>query len=259
MKPYICLFVIAIVSSGCAHRQVRFNLNEQAISVHHTIEQQVLDNLAMFCVEGDGVPFLSVPDEGASNVDDTGSIEGGAPLNPFFTTLGFDRNRSTGNSWTLKPVVSKSQLAAIRELLRGNICILNRSTNRSDIPRCCTRYGRYCGHYVWVRDGYESQFADLVLDILGAASGIKADATKLVTVYISEEGTAVPKEDSVGSVEMEIAYNAHPVKSALQISGEKIDNGERFIPDAMLQHINRLKTIQRLDAAGGTGSRRRTP
>ena len=189
---------------------------KQAETVQHTFEKQVLNNLAMYRVKPDGIPYLMLPTEGATNVDGNAKITGAAPLNPFFETIGLESGRTSGNSWTLSPVVDADKLNKIRDIFKSYancsdwlVC----SNRRADVPRCCTEYGEFCGNFVWVAPGSETQFTDLVLEIIKAATVEDAEVTKVATVYIDSAGKPTTAINSVGSIVAEIELAADPIKS----------------------------------------------
>jgi hypothetical protein len=265
---FLLLFISAL--SGCVHHQLRSQLAHQSETVHHTFEKQVLNNLAMFTVKPDGLPFFMFPTEGASNVDGNASLSGSAPLNPFFETIGFESGRSSGNSWTLAPVVEEDKLRKIRGIFRLYLADgsewLYCSKRRSDIPKCCTNFGEYCGTYVWVTPGCESRFADLVLEVIRAATVSEAKLTKVVTLFIDENGNPTTITGAVGTVVAEIDIDNDPIGSLTQdVKGNQKTviplKDYRFqsspLPFNRLAPGNILQLRQELNTLGGSNFRRR--
>jgi hypothetical protein len=261
MKTIVVLIaLIAITGPGCAHHQLRYQMANQAQTVQHTFEEQVLDNLAMYCVRGDGVPFLTIPNEGATNVNGEASISSEPPLNPFLSAFAVGAQRSNGNSWTLTPVTDEYKLRNVRNVLLGAVSEtgwLECSTRKGDIPKCCKTYGEFCGTYVWVKSECETRFAELVFDVLKAATTdeiVLLKRTKTVTVFIDKDGQPVKESDSIGQVEAVVALDAHPVASATQINEHReIDAGDISLPANLFKQdldSGILKAIQRLDTLG---------
>lgn len=208
---------LALMTTGCAHHQLRYQMSNQARTVHQTVEKQVLDNVAMFSAKPDSIPFFSYPNQGATNVDGSAALDGGKPLNPFFTTIGFSGSRSSGNSWTMTPVTSAFNLKCMREEFQrytSSCDWLVTSSKRRDIPKCCTTYGEFCGCFVWVKPGCEDYFAQLVFAVLDAAT--KEEVTekknrKEVTIFIDENGKEASQEASVGKVQAIIDIDLDPI------------------------------------------------
>lgn len=135
----IVLAFIAL-SSGCIHQQLRFQTNRQANTLNDLYEQQVLDNLAMFKVNPHAVPFFAFPNEGASIVADGVSIAGNPPLNPFFSTLGFNANRGIQSSWVMSPVRDPNKLYLMRcDYQRAIGCEIDQCNE------CCNRLKDFKG------------------------------------------------------------------------------------------------------------------
>src|SRR5205809_881388 len=97
--------VLAMTCAGCTHMQLRYNFIHQADSMNEIFERQVLDNLALFMVNPSALPSFSYPDSGASNVTDTGALNGVDPTTSFLSKFyALQLSRQNYDQWTLVPV-----------------------------------------------------------------------------------------------------------------------------------------------------------
>jgi hypothetical protein len=108
---------VALLLSGCTHVQLRNNTLHQAQAVHEVHLQQVLDNLAMFTMDPDAVPFFTVVGAGTAAVSDTGS----ASTTLSWIKLGFESvsptfsaSRLSQENFTLAPISDPDKLARMR-------------------------------------------------------------------------------------------------------------------------------------------------
>ncbi len=112
---------LLIVTSGCTHIQLKRNTIRQARTLSDIHQQQVLNNLAMFVYDYNSFPSFAIPNQGGSNVTDTGagvatfgfSRTGGSFL---FDALGFglDASRRAEEAFTLTPVNDPRKLELMR-------------------------------------------------------------------------------------------------------------------------------------------------
>jgi len=109
--PIFATLLVGLIS-GCAHQQLQFNTTHQADTLNDIYRRQVLDNLAMFADNPHAVPHFAFPNEGSSNVTDSGKLAGG--FYRFWETLGFDANRSMQEAWVLDPVRDPDKLKRMR-------------------------------------------------------------------------------------------------------------------------------------------------
>src|SRR5437588_1945686 len=114
-----CLYFalpVLLAGTGCTHWQLRANTIRQSTTLSDIYTQQVLDNLAMFVVNPDALPFFAVPNQGTSEVQDTGGVAGLGYLTPHFIgePLGLTANRQMTENWVLDPVRDPAKLALMR-------------------------------------------------------------------------------------------------------------------------------------------------
>jgi hypothetical protein len=241
----IILVVFVLFHSGCAYTHLRTQTVGQANTLNEIFEKQVLDNLAMFSVNPESFPSFAIPDSGASTVEGSSGIAGAAPLNPFFTTLGFDVRRGINTAWTLTPVTDPARLRLMKCAYQKavgytptvcvNCCELEKeffgpgydcnhcqitcgflchSDSAWDIPKCCgTKFGHYCGHHVWVTaEGNESfsRLVALILDYAIYEPYLEIPSEKKVTFYLDSEYKPTTQDKAVGQVEGMIDMGAPP-------------------------------------------------
>lgn len=113
----IVLTLAFCCSAGCAHKQLEWNTTHQAKTLTDIYEQQVLDNLAMFVYDANSLPSFAYPNEGASNVNDSGNIGSSTSWVPVgfaseMLSLGADRDMR--ESWVLQPVYDVRRLELMR-------------------------------------------------------------------------------------------------------------------------------------------------
>ena len=121
---FALICVSALFLSGCTHVQLRRNTVRQALTVGDIQTQQVLNNLAMFVVNPNALPFFSYPNQSGSNVTDSGTAtltpalgRSASPFNFFgFTTItqAFSGERQMAESFTLNPVNDPRKLELMR-------------------------------------------------------------------------------------------------------------------------------------------------
>ncbi|HET6881593.1 MAG TPA: hypothetical protein VFI31_15625 [Pirellulales bacterium] len=123
MRRSLLLVALALgACGGCTHVQLRKNTVRQALTVADIHQQQVLNNLAMFVYDPNSLPTFSYPNQSASNVTDTGSIDGSgditrAPLGfLWLSSLGsmFSASRQAQEAFTLNPVNDPRKLELMR-------------------------------------------------------------------------------------------------------------------------------------------------
>jgi hypothetical protein len=99
--------------------------------------QQVLNNLAMFVQNPDALPFFAFPNQGTTQIQDTGNIGNIGYLAPNFMSDPFTLNasRQTSENWVLVPVSDPDKLklmrCAYREAIASTIGV-----NRNDNTAC---------------------------------------------------------------------------------------------------------------------------
>lgn len=115
------LALVLLAASGCTHVQLRKNTVRQAWTLGEIHQQQVLNNLAMFVYNPNSLPSFAIPNQGGSNVTDSGSTSvqpafsrsSGAFL---FNSLGlsFGAARQAQESFTMTPVNDPRKLELMR-------------------------------------------------------------------------------------------------------------------------------------------------
>ena len=114
--------VACLFCNGCLHTQLRRNAVDQAATLPEFYQHQVLDNLAMFVVDPNSLPFFALPADGLSQLEDRRSVSANWDWsrtmlgNFLFSDVGLDADhaRSTRESWELTPVTDPRKLARMR-------------------------------------------------------------------------------------------------------------------------------------------------
>lgn len=113
----VTLALACVILSGCTHIALRNHTLQQSRTVTDLQYQQVLDNLAMFSVNPDAMPFFSIPSNGATAVDTTADVTNTTawgPLGFLQNGLSFKATRKNGGSWTLAPINDPAKLTRMR-------------------------------------------------------------------------------------------------------------------------------------------------
>ena len=112
---------LILLTSGCTHVQLRRNTVRQARTLSDIHQQQVLNNLAMFVYDSNSFPSFSIPNQGGSNVTDTGNASAATGFSratgPFVLDavgLSFGASRQAQESFTLTPVNDPRRLELMR-------------------------------------------------------------------------------------------------------------------------------------------------
>lgn len=114
MHRGILFSALAIVlTTGCAHQQLRFNTVHHAETLTDLYEEQVLNNLARFVEHPETVPHFEIPTSGGTNSTDMLGLSAN-PINSFRTAFGLTGNRTNLNSWTLQPVSNPDRLRRMK-------------------------------------------------------------------------------------------------------------------------------------------------
>jgi len=117
------------LAPGCANRQLQFSTARQARTVVDLQYQQVLDNLAMFCLNPSALPSLVSLKTGATQVGDTGSIGflgvaglATGAMKAFNTTFGssptITGTRTIVDQWGSSPVTDDNNLLLLSKAFR---------------------------------------------------------------------------------------------------------------------------------------------
>ncbi len=115
------VLIVAALTSGCTHVQLRRNTVNQMSTVHDLQQQQVLDNLAMFVHNRGSYPYFSMVLQGTSTLTDTGSLavtDGWlrAGTHFLYNSLGVNpsASRVAAEAWTINPVNDSVKLTLMR-------------------------------------------------------------------------------------------------------------------------------------------------
>lgn len=126
MRPLMATIIIALVSTGCTHTQLKRNTIKQAETLTDTYTQQVLDNLAMFVYDSGSLPQFSFPREGTTQITDKTNAEAGlnwgrlsmgviaGSLITGPADIGADVSREAKAAWTTTPIRDPHKLARMR-------------------------------------------------------------------------------------------------------------------------------------------------
>lgn len=141
---------IVLASSGCTHVQLQRNTVRQARTVGDIHTQQVLNNLAMFVYDSNSMPSFSVPNQGGSNVTDTGNASvtpgfGRATTNFLFDALGlnFGAAREAQESFTMTPVNDPRKLELMRCAYQQAVANCGRGEVSEHCPDCQTIQNKF--------------------------------------------------------------------------------------------------------------------
>ena len=230
MKPdghFLAPMILSLLTAGCTHTQLRFDHVHQAKTLTDIHERQVLNNLAMFVVNEEAVPYFAVPGAGSAQVADMGSI-GVSTLNGRgHSVLGpLSLSRNNTQSWAANPITDPAKLKRMRCAYRRaigindgdygciNCCKLEREfrgdatldcccdcclIRKIDFDYCnkrlvhdpCEKVGHYCGTYIRVCPESYDDLAHLVLTILDYAVNNPKGTKKSIDVeeyYYDEKG-----------------------------------------------------------------------
>jgi hypothetical protein len=153
---YLLVGLLSIACSGCAATRLRCASAEQASAVGEFQQQQVLDNLAMFVLDYNSMPYFSYANQSADSVTDQAAINANATFTRVNTapssqlarivsflspaSLAASAQRSMNHAFTITPVNDPRKL----ELMRCAYQLAVRSCGRGAVsgtcPDCNTRF-----------------------------------------------------------------------------------------------------------------------
>ena len=114
----VAVLLAIIVVNGCHSRDfIARNVTQQTTTVNDILQQQMLDNLAIFAKNKDALPSLTVVGEGSAEVTDTTGV---CPTLTISTaglpsgSLGANRSQAVIAGWKLEPCVTAGRLARLR-------------------------------------------------------------------------------------------------------------------------------------------------
>lgn len=202
MRLQVVLIVGAVLtlSSGCAHMPLKRNTQRQVRTVSDIQQQQVMDNIAMFVVNKNSVPFFSIPDAGSTQVIVSGSFTSGLTWNPttlIGESLGIAGAGTLTENWALKPVNDPDRLAMMKCVYQQIVCKSGSDCfdcdlklrtffgddyaycevpsswvhigAHRDVPTTACFSAKYCDTWVWVDAKHREQLSRVTFAILGIA------------------------------------------------------------------------------------------
>ncbi len=150
------LLVGTVVLSGCLDWQLRKNTVEVGYSCGEIQQQQVLDNLAMFVCDYNAFPSFCYPNQGGSNVTDTGSASAapgfsrigltGTSIRSFvLATLGLNigAQRTCLESFTLTPVNDPRKLELMRCAYQRAVKSCGLGVESTTCPDCKAIFNKF--------------------------------------------------------------------------------------------------------------------
>jgi hypothetical protein len=130
----------SLACAGCTHAQLRRSTVGQSTTLSDIYTQQVLNNLAMFIRNPDALPFFAFPNQGTTQIQDTGNIGNLGYVAPNFVSDPFSLNasRQVSENWVLEPIRDPAKLALMRCAYRQAIatCIGRNLNNDTTCPDC---------------------------------------------------------------------------------------------------------------------------
>jgi hypothetical protein len=118
------------VAPGCAYRRLELNTVKQAQTVVDLEYRQILDNLAMFCLNPTALPSLVTLKTGASQVGDTGTVGllgvsglatgngGSGSWGTFGASPTITGSRTIVDQWGSSPITDDNNLLLLRKAFR---------------------------------------------------------------------------------------------------------------------------------------------
>lgn len=116
-SAFAMLLALSVLTTGCAHHQLRYNSVKQAKTVSDIHTQQVLDNLAKFAHNRHALPHFSYPNSGAASVTDNASANAGFAFLPSALdnwNFGLSGSRSNNEAYTVTPINDPEKLTLMR-------------------------------------------------------------------------------------------------------------------------------------------------
>ena len=178
MRMQSLLIAVIILLSGCATQ-----LHDASVSQGETLTdfhyKMVLDNIAMFRVRSNSVPWHIKITGGGAQVDSSVTPSLSFEWPPIARTLGLSGSHGVTINWALTPVISPGQLKALQDRYRNETTEQNFEKNYNYGYAAPNEvYGKYGGLYVWPKDW--EHFVSTVLAVLEDVSVAKKDETPAV-------------------------------------------------------------------------------
>lgn len=181
----LCSVAVASTLTGCTHRQLRSDHVKQARTLTTIMEQQVLDNLAMFVSNPDALPFFALPAAGSATVTDSGSLAAG-PLNGNTSVGPLGLSRDNQQNWTMAPVTDPDKLTRMRAQYQATLPLLNIEVGGHAVASECDKTGSWCGCHITVCPESYAALTQLTLAILDIAVNDPAPAKPKPTIEVED-------------------------------------------------------------------------
>jgi hypothetical protein len=152
----LTLLLSTALLSGCIDWQLRKDTVEVSYSVGEIQQQQVLDNLAMFVCDNNAFPSFCYPNQGGSNVTDSGTagvtpgfsrigLTGTAVKAFVFSTLGMNigAQRTILESYTLTPVNDPRKLELMRCAYQRAVKSCGCGSESTSCPDCQAIFNKF--------------------------------------------------------------------------------------------------------------------
>lgn len=158
IRTTACLLLLLGLGTlpGCLDAQLRKNTVAVGYSSGEIQQQQVLDNLAMFVCDYNAFPSFSYPNQGGSNVTDSGSagatpgfsrigLTGTAVKAFVFSTLGlnFGVSRTCLESFTLTPINDPKKLELMRCAYQRAVKSCGLGVESTTCPDCKAIFNKF--------------------------------------------------------------------------------------------------------------------
>jgi hypothetical protein len=158
--------LISLLMSGCATTQLTSTSLNQGSTVTEFEYRMILDNLAMFRKDKDGLPWHLQLTSGTTQVDDSVSPSASFVWPPTSRTLGLSANRGITVNWSVTPTLNDEQLGALRGRYRhaAENTVFKKDFEEGPSPPGDRPFGEYHKWYVWPQTNHLDALIQLVLD-----------------------------------------------------------------------------------------------
>jgi hypothetical protein len=158
MKRLLIVITCTTIITGCTHVQLRNDTVNESAAIGDVVTQEVMNNLAMFVYDPNSIPFFSFPNQGSSNVTDTGSANASAGWGRPITAvgakhstdfllsalgLGGSAQRSDLEGLTLTPVLDPRKLELMRCAYQMAVSSCGGPAMSQNCPDCQARFNTF--------------------------------------------------------------------------------------------------------------------
>jgi predicted RNA-binding Zn ribbon-like protein len=207
-----CAILAVLLLSGCQHVMLERRTLAQASTLTDIQYTLVLNNLAMFTVNPDALPYFSATAAGSNNNQQTGELTPtlGWDLLLNAATFRFDKvssalraSRTTVQTWNTTSVLNPDELSLMRCAYQKTLGCSNEICDehlqayfkprpeflsamqpgwfcvgsRNQVPHGAPYVGCYHDAYVWVKPGGENHLTLLTLAILDLANAVPSSGS----------------------------------------------------------------------------------